>query len=726
MENGYIYTTREVNSDNTYIQHNGLPKLGVGRTNNPNRRFEEHHNRGSKSSVGVRFTSIIDCNELNMLDTLVEDFLHTVLDENFDKIDRISSVDSTNRVSTTEVYSGVAKKTIKGVFEKGEKLSEELIKRIVINRTNIDLFKEVLNLFPHQVGALSFIEERFDNGSKMVLLNCKPRSGKSFISYGYLIKHNPKNVLLLTQYPILNDQWSNELENLRGHDYNIIISREIKKVVLDDKRPNLVMISLQDAKGSDNTDEEMETGLKKQKFSELVGVEWDLIIFDEIHKGKETKKTDELLNKLKYKNLIGLSATPTKNILRGTFNEEDIFRYTLKEEQDYKIKFPEEYKNPNINHLMVDIPNEIKEEMKFFTEEEGFTFNKFSRVEDGRLVYENDHIQLFNWFFGKGRNRKLSPTDRVVNSSKSILIFVDNNACQEPIMKILENMVGGVYDVHFTNSDVNSSKKLLKNIKTKYAPKDGRKSIVIANKQLTTGVTLNYCDMVLFMNDWKSIDDYIQATYRCQSPADNKEDCYVVDFNPARAFNILYDYIEQNSVSRSRNVEQEISEYLECAPIFESVGNELKPIDFEGFKNRVLEHTNLGKKFFPKSIIMSIDSIEELTNELLSLGHLKGDNKGGEIVKLDNNGIMSGKNKENGDELGGEKVPSKSYTKKEEEGMMNVLLNNVEFLLDRLHIFGIVTELKGDSMDEVFTIIENNPEMGDLLIEQLMLSELLK
>lgn len=376
--NGYIYSTTEINSDGTELMHDGTKKMGIGLTNDISRRFKEHHLRGSKASVGVKFEDTYDCDEVNLLCNEVEERVHSTLENlGYIHIKRSSFYESGNEkmVSTTEVFAGVSKDDRPGIVYKGEQLSSNLIRRIISNISNVDLFKKNLTLMPHQIEAYDFILDKF-NSYKEVLLNHKPRSGKSFIAYYYMMMQKPQNVLLLTQFPILNGQWEKEYENLRGHNFNTINVRKLngKKVVLDKTRPNLVMISLQDAKGEDKNDidKEMIEGLKKLKFSELAKETWDLIIFDEIHKGKETPKTDELLSKLKYKKLLGLSATPTKNLLRGTFTLDNTHRYTLAEENDYSLKYPDIYKMPKINHCLFNIDENVKKTMEYFNAEEGF------------------------------------------------------------------------------------------------------------------------------------------------------------------------------------------------------------------------------------------------------------------------------------------------------------------------------------------------------------------
>lgn len=764
---GYIYTTTEINSDGTELKHDGLNKLGIGKTIKVVQRFKQHHSRGSKASVGVKFSYEIDCDEIGKSCDYLESTLHSNLKSlGFYSIDRISIHSGVKKISTTEVFSGKATKEINGVVSIGEELSDNLIKKIILNISNIDLLKSPLVLLPHQGNkefyldkiknisdrelrrkvlrfyekfetTKEWIEKKFKEGVKEILINHKPRSGKSFVCYDYLISNKPKNVLLLTQYPILNNQWESEFIGLRGHDYNIIISNNVENIVLDETKPNFVMISLQDAKGSDVSDDDIISGLKKQKFSQIVDIDWDLIIFDEVHKGKETPKTDKLLVGLKYHKMIALTATATKNLLRGSFSKDNIHKYQLLEENNFKKYFPELYKNPNITHLLFNIDDDVKSDMDFFTKNELFNFKKFlevpyslvkdenqkdKKIFDDRLVYENDIKKLFSWFFCKGRyNKKSNSSFKYVNKSQSILLFVDNNECQSKIKNILEELVGDVYDVYFTNSNVMSSQQLSNKIKTEYVPKNGKKTIVIANKQLTTGVTLKYCDMVIFMNDWKSIDEYIQASYRCQSPSDNKEECYVVDLNSARAYTILHSYIESNSTYKNEDINKSISEYLDCANIFESFGKELKQIDLEGFKNRVVNFSGIDNRFFPPSINNSDSEVLKEKERLLSFGDLEsGIDNSKTIVKLDDDSMDSGKTKKSNKSKG----ESKKRESDEYKSTMEKLLKNRDFFRERLPILSLTTKFNYDNIDTIFDILDDDDYLisdflNNLLIETL-------
>ena len=65
---GFIYLTKEFNSDGAELLHNGLPKIGIGKTNNLNRRFYEHHNKGSKSTTEVDFIKTFEVEDMDKVE----------------------------------------------------------------------------------------------------------------------------------------------------------------------------------------------------------------------------------------------------------------------------------------------------------------------------------------------------------------------------------------------------------------------------------------------------------------------------------------------------------------------------------------------------------------------------------------------------------------------------------------------------------------------------------
>ena len=582
-----------------------------------------------------------------------------------------------------------------------------------------EAFKHRLILMPHQgeemttfedgtayTGALKFIKDRFKSGSRYVLLNHKPRSGKTFISYQDLIDEDYKNVLLLTNYPVLNGQWKDGGSNIYGFDYDIInvCSETITKEIMFDERPNFVMISFQDAKGK-SIASSSNIPMLKDKFKILRGIKWDLIIVDECHRGKESELTDKLLGHLDYDRLLGLSATPTRNLLRGTFAPDDIHTYSISDEKRFKKLYPELYTLPDISFYLYNPSKTIKGLMQYYKDEEFFNWNKFFLVENCRLKYKTDIEIFFKWIAGFYGNNINMPLKKL--SADSILMFVQSNECQPLLVEVLNSIdfYRNNYNIHYTNSEVNTnSADLLWKTKNEFIPRDGKKSIVIANRQLTTGVTLPQCDMVMFMNDWASMDEYIQASYRCQSAMKGKTNCSVIDFTPYRTFKIFKEFIEVNYLSGGKSLEERYVEFFDSLSIFEcNEDGQFKTIDVDGFKNKIVDIMDISSRNFFGSYLIRKDEVERDCAWLVDkLGHIDGGDGGSETkVRLDDNGIEKGKTKQ----TLGEK---KDKIVEESDKKLLWALENIEYFLGKTPLLSICCDYKIDNLDDCLDYIHSN------------------
>jgi hypothetical protein len=74
--------------------------------------------------------------------------------------------------------------------------------------------------------------------------------------------------------------------------------------------------------------------------------------------------------------------------------------------------------------------------------------------------------------------------------------------------------------------------------------KDNNKSglIILAGNQCSLGITLEWCDVVILLNDILSSDKIYQMMYRCMTEAHNKKCGFVVDLNINRVLNTIMDY----------------------------------------------------------------------------------------------------------------------------------------------------------------------------------------
>ena len=71
------------------------------------------------------------------------------------------------------------------------------------------------------------------------------------------------------------------------------------------------------------------------------------------------------------------------------------------------------------------------------------------------------------------------------------------------------------------------------------------KTITVTCGRFNTGVTVKKWDMILMLDDGKSPETYFQTIFRAKSPDTDrqKEECYVVDYNPQRCLKMIYNSI---------------------------------------------------------------------------------------------------------------------------------------------------------------------------------------
>lgn len=580
----------------------------------------------------------------------------------------------------------------------------EEIKRVIESiLDNSDLHKSEIKLKPHQIEANTKINECFNSTDKRCLLAHKPRSGKTFTTIYNIKENNYKNVVILTSYPILNFQWEEVILGFKGFsNTEIIIGSGLDKIELNHHKNSIVLLSLQDVKGGEEV-------FEKEKFDLIKDIEFDLLVIDEVHYGVETEKTQDFLNKIKYTRMLGLSATPTRNLLCGRFSKEQIHNYTLVEEVKLKKQYPDLYPYANINFLIWNLSGGEKSELKYFSDEEQFKFDKFFRIEGDEFYYKSDIIYLFKKLSGDRdicRRDKLGTTYPFKNNGefsvvKSILLFVPNISIQYKLKELLDELESyDDFNIHITNSNEYSSNQLIKRIRREFKSGDKR-SIILAVDQLTTGITLDDCDMVVLMNDWRSVDKYVQASFRCQSPRDGKENCWVLDFNAARSFELMCEYQNIISKNNGKGIAENIKEWVECVNIFNRIEGEFKRVDFDGFNTEYNKSVLERPRFNYQSVILSDKLSDDGISKALQAIGIKGGSSSSD-EDLNNDGIDKGKSKKGGKGSGG-----KNSDKKEEISQVK-LMEIAKTLVDKTMLLSIFTYFKHDNVDDCFKSLEED------------------
>ena len=225
----------------------------------------------------------------------------------------------------------------------------------------------------------------------------------------------------------------------------------------------------------------------------------------------------------------------------------------------------------------------IREASRFYEKKEWFTFIKLFEIDsNGEFVYKNQVKEFIEAFFINTNNDLGLRAKKEFQKTKNILLFVPSINVQEKLVALMKEIfalhkMDNYYSVDFTNSKVNNGKTL-----KKWIQNNTRTSkivnIVIAVDQLSCGVTLPTCDMVVLWNDSVSESEYIQRTERCKNPKDGVENVYVVDFNPHRC---LQSHGTQIETTAKKEINTNlVSEYLSHINIMVYDGsNKFKIID---------------------------------------------------------------------------------------------------------------------------------------------------
>lgn len=400
--------------------------------------------------------------------------------------------------------------------------------------------RKVLKYKRHQLDAILRAKEVFQNHRDCLFYH-SPRTGKTITALGTAKNMGAKKILWITPMPSINYQVTDTLlefdkfKSWTFYDYN---DRNSSGSL---QSSNVIVCSFQRINN-------------QEKYQELFDINWDMIIIDEVHTHSESNNNQDILDNLNSPKRLWLSATPFKNILLGRFDATNTHQFTNQELYTLKKTDKNYAKYPQINYLLYSsdaVKTLIQTASSFYDKDEWFTFSKLFEISNGQFVYQNQVKEFVEGFFINQYNRLGLRSLDVFQKTKNILLFVPSIEIQELLSKMMASLfdqhkMQNVYSVDFTNSNINSG-KTLKDWILSNNRNAKQVNIVLAVEQLSCGVTLPACDMVVMWNDGKSEAEYIQRAERCKNPKDNVQDVYVVDFNPHRCLQSHGMQIEANS-----------------------------------------------------------------------------------------------------------------------------------------------------------------------------------
>lgn len=523
-----------------------------------------------------------------------------------------------------------AKRAIKAVKENKDSIS--------INANTKESSKIILR--PEQKDAVEKTVAGFKTGKKM-LWNAKMRFGKTLTALELIKEQKYKKVLIMTHRPVVNDGWFKDFRKIgmpeAGYHYGSkTYGDETIESLEKEKKPYVYFASIQDLAGS-----EAVGGKVSDKNRDLFNVDWDLVIVDEAHEGTQTELTQNVLDLLlkKHTKQLDLSGTPF-NIL-SEYDEDHVYTWDYTMEQEAKQKWYQEHPNtknpyeglPKVSMFTFEM-NKNFSDPRFNDINLGkptFNFKEFFRTDqNGKFVYEDDVRRFLDNITNPGKNNYPFSTRQFRRNLRHTLWVLpgikEANALEDllkehPIFgkeyKILNVVRGDRSDQALgTENDAEAERKQIAE-----ADKEGLNTVTLTVRKLTTGTTIPEWTGVLFLSNISSAMQYLQAAFRAQTPYSSpkfgkKENCYIFDFAPDRALNIM---AESTSLStgvgkiQTKEQRERMTKLMNFLPILGEENQGMKP-----FKVDTLL-THIKRAYAEKAVRTGFDDDSIYSDELLMI-----------------------------------------------------------------------------------------------------------
>ncbi len=316
-----------------------------------------------------------------------------------------------------------------------------------------------------------------------------------------------------------------------------------------------------------------------------------------------------------------LSGTPFRAVASGEFLENEIFNWTYTDEQRAKLQWNQPDENPYLElPKMVMMTYQLPEHVTQIaqnTDKNEFSLNEFFRAEQQKADLTGDKIfkfkhenQVQSWLNIIRGHEQIFNDNRDYSAKTPPLPFYDTNLlpkCNHTIwylpsvascramaelLKQRNNIFYHDYKILcVAGTDAGVGLKALTPVETAIGNNPFiNKTIVLTCGKLTTGVTVPAWTGIFYLRDLESPESYFQAGFRVQSPfvvrnqSDSrmkeiiKQECYIFDFAPNRALNLIASYVQKIDLNDTRKHADKIADFINFLPIlhFDGFNMELR------------------------------------------------------------------------------------------------------------------------------------------------------
>lgn len=456
----------------------------------------------------------------------------------------------------------------------------------------------------------------YQAGGNKFLMNAKMRFGKTFTSYQIMKSLDVKLVLVITYKPAVDAGWREDLNthvDFEGWNYYSAkedFSSTNPIELLGNGKVDILFASFQDF-----------NDFEKAKWAIAKNYHFDMVVIDEMHYGSKTERAQESLAQLSYDRTLYVSGTPLKALMSGEFLDEEIYTWGYADEQRKRKAekdagwATELYRwLPEMKFHTFEVTEEAKKLVSAYSEEEGFTMTKMFGSEDGENFIDESAVKLFlDQVFGIGVRKDQSPV-RTHAVDHMLFVLPPNVNSATAMSKMLEKRVGDDYKVINVAGD---NTKKLDDVKALIAR--NQKTITVTCGRFNTGVTVPEWDMVMMLDDTRAPETYFQTIFRCQSPDKKrvKELCSVVDFNPQRCLEMIYEFADITA-KPNESTQEAVRSFLEFAPVLDHSGNKTVEVDVNQILNMMAETGGYAERF-GSSVMLNWNHLSDVANKFFGV-----------------------------------------------------------------------------------------------------------
>jgi superfamily II DNA or RNA helicase len=590
----------------------------------------------------------------------------------------------------SEWFFDLKKESVDNVVEIGKSLVNEW--RHGVARPNAYLMRE------EQQACHDMAVAHFNNGGKQFLMNAKMRFGKTFTSYEISKTLQLKRVLVITYKPAVDTTWREDLDNhidfdgctyYSAKDYS---SRNPIQLSGTSKGTEVLFSSFQDF-----------NDFNKAKWQHAKKYHYDMILIDEMHYGAGTDLAKASLAQLDYDRILYVSGTPLKALMSGQFLDDEIYTWGYADEQAKRREEElggwetEIYRwLPVMKFHTFEVVEDAKKLVELYFSEEGFSMTKMFGSEDGKTFVDQSAVKLFvDQVFGRGVKKNNSPV-RTHAVDHMLWMLPPNVKSVTALCALLTATVGDEYYIINVAGDNVADLDVVKQKILEHP-----KTITVSCGRFNTGVTVPEWDMVMMLDDTRSPESYFQTVFRCQSPDQRrgKELCTVVDFNPQRCLEMIYEYADVTA-KKGTSTQQAVREFLEFAPVLDHKDNTTVEIDVDLVLD-IMAQTGGYAERFGSSIMFNMDIIEHYADMFVGIDATASANIS--ESNISDNGLEKGNNFRPSDRL------KHQAEKRQDEKEHRELVQRVVSVMRKLPTYLYLEDEKIDNVHDL--LYTNNTDL---------------